>query len=176
MTVAAEPLATQGKMSATTKVSVESSLIEIEKTLRRYKANGFASGWDERRRLRWLMFESINGLPFRFSVRRLAESEITQKHVNTMVAAKLSRQPKDIVEAVERQQWRVLVRLIQVSLETVEDELFTMEEALIAHAVQPNGQTFSEQYGAELPRLAATGALPKMLTAPRFIEGEVIDG
>ena len=102
-----------------TKVPVEQSKAEIERTLARYGADRFGYFTEPGKGI--IVFEA-HGRRLRFDL-PLAEGGS-------------DRDAKD-----RRRQWRALLLCIKAKLESVASNIETFEEAFLAHVVLPDGQT-----------------------------------
>lgn len=105
------------KFASNTAVSVESSRAEIERTVKRYGADSFVSGWEEDKAM----------VRFRCGGRFV-------RFVMTMPTGEQAR----------RSIWRALNLLVKAKLEAVESKIVTFEEEFFAHVVMPDGQTVYE--------------------------------
>ena len=105
------------RFAAKTKVAVDASRLEIERTLTRYGASSFA--YASKPDSAAIMFEA-GGRRIRISMSL----------------------PTDPQEA--RQRWRALLVVIKAKLESVESGIETLEEAFFANIVMPDGRTVYE--------------------------------
>lgn len=125
------------KFAATTKVPVDQSRGEIDKTLQRYGATKVAYMSEDSRAI--VMFEAKERR-IRFDLPLLA------KKAGENDATRKTR------EQDTRRRWRALLLCIKSKLESVESGIETFEEAFMSHVVMPDGQTV----GAHLtPAIAA---------------------
>lgn len=107
-----------------TTVPAERSRAEIEKFVRRYGANSFASGEDTRAGSATVMFE------------------ILEKRVRFNVAMVTVTNKKS--EQENRRRWRALCLCIKAKLEAVASGIVTFEEEFLPHFVTASGQTVGE--------------------------------
>src|SRR5262245_43139364 len=105
--------------AATTKVPVEQTRAEIERTLSRYGAQRFAYFTEKGRAI--IVFEA-NERRLRFDL-------------------PLPEGNKDSDAQKRRQKWRALGLAIKSKLEGVQSGIETFEEAFLAHVVMPDGET-----------------------------------
>lgn len=110
------------RFSSSTKVSVEQTRTEIERTLSRYGATAFA-------------YMTKQG-------RAIIAFEATNRHIKITVPLPEGDSDKEKQEA--RQRWRALLLVIKAKLESVDSGIETLEEAFYANIVLPNGQTIYE--------------------------------
>jgi hypothetical protein len=130
--------------AAETKVPVQQSRNEIERTLIRYGATGVAFGWETGRAL----------IGFQTKDRRI-------KFVLPLVPPKQANQKQQ--EQFVRSRWRALLLNIKAKLEAVESGLETFDEAFMTHIVLPNGQTMGEHAIPTLTEAYRTGKVPPLL-------------
>jgi hypothetical protein len=118
-----------------TQVPVDRSRAEIERTLERYGACGFLSGWlngEEE-----LAFQ-YKGIQYRVSIKLLEDQQ------------------------KRRQMWRALLLVVKAKLEAVTSGISTIEEEFLAWIVTPTG-TLGKRLLPQLKELAACRELPKLL-------------
>ncbi len=151
--------------AANTTVSTENSRAEIERTLRRYKAESFAYGTEGRRAS--VMFR-LSGRVVRFIL------DLPDPHDRRFTMH--SRGPRAPAAAEKeweqacRQKWRALALVIKAKLEAVSAGITTVEDEFLAHTVLPNGQTFGDWAKPEVDRVYSLGHMPTSL----LIEGPQI--
>jgi hypothetical protein len=124
--------------AAHTKVPVDRTKIEIERTLARYGADRFAYFAEGGKAI--IVFEA-HDRRLRFDL-PLPEGDSA----------------KD--QQARRQRWRALLLCIKAKLESVEAKIESFEEAFLAHVVLPDGKTVGEH---ALPTVAAIYRGEKML-------------
>ena len=130
--------------AAHTKVPVDRSKTEIERTLTRYGADRFAYFVETGKAI--IVFEA-HDRRLRFDL-PLPDGDSV----------------KD--QQTRRQRWRALLLCIKAKLEAVEAKIESFEEAFLAHVVLPDGKTVGEH---ALPAVAAIykgGQLTPLLPAP----------
>jgi len=131
--------------AAHTKVPVDRSEAEIERTLRRYGADRF--GYYSQAGKAVIVFEARDRR-LRFDLPLPAgESE------------------KDA--QVQRQRWRALLLCIKAKLESVESKIETFEEAFLAHVVLPDGKTVAEHAIPAIANAYQGGPMQPLLPAPQ---------
>jgi hypothetical protein len=125
--------------AAHTKVPVDRSKTEIERTLTRYGADRFAYFVEAGKAI--IVFEAHD--------RRLRFDGDSVREQQT-----------------RRQRWRALLLCIKAKLEAVEAKIESFEEAFLAHVVLPDGKTVGEH---ALPAVAAIykgGQITPLLPTP----------
>lgn len=128
-----------------TKVSVEQTKTEIERTLARYGASKFAFFAEAERAI--VIFEAHD---------RRVRFDLPLPKNDTDKGAKACRQ-----------KWRALLLCIKAKLESVASKIESFEEAFLAHVVMPDGMTVGQH---SMPRIAAaykTGDMTPLLPAPK---------
>lgn len=118
------------KFAATTRVPVEQTRSEIEKTLARYGATRFAYMNEVGRAV--IMFEA--------------------KERRLRFDLPLPKGDSDKEAQSRRQKWRALLLAIKSKLESVESGIETFESAFLSHIVMPDGMTVGQH---ALPRIAS---------------------
>lgn len=147
-----------------TSVSVEASRSEIERILRRYKADAFMYAAEADRAM----------IQFRIGLRQVRfllvmpdpkDREFTQhsRGYRTPAAA------ENLWEQACRQRWRALALVIKAKLEAVAAGITTIEDEFLAHTVLPSGQTVGQFIEPQLQIAYETGAMPSgfLLEGPR---------
>jgi hypothetical protein len=158
-----------GTYAKETRVSVETSRAEIERTLARYGANAFSYGWEEGRAV--VAFRA-HGRMIRFDIPTpaLEEFRLTPTRMRRGTAEARSAQEK-----ATRQRWRALLLIVKAKLEAVETGVTTFEQEFLAHVLLPDGRTFGEWAGPELDQAYTSGSMPPSLL-PGVRSGELPAG
>ncbi len=133
------------KFAATTKVPVETTRNEIEKTLARYGADRFAYFTEPGKAI--IVFEA-NDRRLRFDL---------------PVAAGDSDKEKQSA----RQKWRALLLCVKAKLESVTSGIETFEEAFLAHVVMPDGMTVHQHIHGRIEIAYKGGEMVPLLPAPK---------
>jgi hypothetical protein len=153
------------KFAAKTEVSTEKSRAEIESTLKRYGATGFAYAWQERRAM--IQFEMHNRrIKFELPLPDPKAREFTHT-VHRYPEPRTAPAALKLWEQACRQRWRALALAIKAKLEAVECNITDFESEFLAHICLPNGQTVG---GYMLPQIAetyASGSMPPLLPGPK---------
>lgn len=131
--------------AADSKVPVERSRSEIERTLMRYGATGFAYGMESSRAM--IGFQTKERR-IRFVLPLAAPGNCTVKQSEQFV----------------RSRWRALLLSIKAKLEAVESGIETFDEAFMSHIVMPNGQTMAEHSLPYIKEAYSTGKMPPLLS------------
>ena len=146
-----------------TQVSSDRSIAEIERTLRRYGADGFMYGWSAGQAS--VAFE-MQGKRVQFLLPMPDRLERKFTHTETGRIRKPSAQGQ-IYEQAIRQRWRALALVIKAKLEAVETGIVTFEEEFLAHFVIPGRGTVGAVVIPELEMALARGKLPALLPSPK---------
>lgn len=149
-----------GTYAQNTSVSSELSRLEIEKTLIRYGATGFAYATEtgramigfklQGRQVRFILpLPDINADDFRFTpARRTRRSEKAQF---------------DAWEQECRRCWRALLLVVKAKLEAIETGISTFDSEFMANIVLPGGQTVGDWMEPQIEQAYLTGRVPAML-------------
>lgn len=143
-----------GLYARDTLVSSERSKAEIEKTLRRYGAEEFVSGWDKEKAV--VMFRMNNRrikfilpMPDKNDFRTTASGH--ERHNESSI--------EQAWEQAGRQRWRALSLVIKAKLEAVESGVTEFQTEFLAHILLPNGQTYGD---FAVPQIASVYEHKKM--------------
>lgn len=152
------------KYAEKTSVSSDRSRAEIEKTLIRYGATGFAYGWETDRAV---IGFSISNRHVRFTLPM--PSSDSKEFVYT-VKRGTKRSDDQIQAAYEqavRQRWRALALAIKAKLEAVDSEITTFEKEFLAHIVLPNGLTVGNWISPQIENSYKTAQMPALIAGVR---------
>jgi hypothetical protein len=136
-----------------TSVSVDSTLQEIRKTLKRYQATNFTMQEADTHVI--VAFEMCNRR-VRF-VLPLPQPDEVRVKVNASLVTRIS--PVAYEQSI-RQKWRALSLTIKAKLESVQSGIETIEEAFMAQLVIADGRTMGEWAKPQIEQLY--GAQQKM--------------
>jgi hypothetical protein len=128
-----------------TSVAPEKSRAEIEKTLSRYGATGFAYGTEIGRAM--IGFQTKDRR-MRFLLPLVPPQRATQAQAEQFV----------------RSRWRALLLSIKAKLGAVEAGIESFDEAFMSHIVMPNGQTMAEHSLPYIKEAYSTGKMPPLLS------------
>jgi hypothetical protein len=131
--------------AAKTDVPVGQTRTEIERTLMRYGATGFAYGQEIGRAM----------IGFQTKDRRI-------RFVLPLVPPKGAGEKQ--VAQFERSRWRALLLSLKAKLEAVESGIESFDEAFLSHIVMPNGQTMAEHSLPYIKEAYSTGKMPPLLS------------
>lgn len=137
--------------ASTTKVPVDQTRSEIERTLTRYGADRFAYFSETGRAI--ILFEAKDRR-IKFEVplpaAKPTENDATRKTREQMI----------------RQRWRALLLCIKAKLESVASNIETFEEAFLAHVVMPDGKTVGEHAAPVIAESYLRGSNLPLLPPP----------
>lgn len=151
------------RYASETAVSTEKSRMEIEQTLRRYKADAF--GYMSGPKGAAIMFR-IAGRQIKFHL-PLPDPN-AQEFTHSSRGMRTAEVAEKAWEQACRQRWRALALVIKAKLEAVSAGITTVEDEFLAHTMLPDGSTVSERYQPAISDAYLTGAMPPlMLEAPR---------
>lgn len=140
-----------------TKVPIERSKAEIEKTLTRYGAQGFAYGWQEEMAVVRFV---IADRQVRFILPLPPLSEFARDGRNRL----RGKEAQQIAwEQGCRQRWRALALAIKAKLEVVESGIATFEDEFLAHIMLPNGETAGNWMKPQIAQAYQSGKMPPLL-------------
>ena len=142
-----------------TSVSSERSRGEIEKTLVRYGASGFAYGTQSN--LALIMFQ-MKGKRVKFV---LPLPDLNSKSIthDGRGSKRSPQRQRDAWEQACRQKWRALALAIKAKLEAVESQITSFEDEFLSYIVLPNGSTVSQVVLPEIEKSYQSGNLPPLL-------------
>ena len=146
--------------AAQTNVAVEKSKAEIERTLQRYGADQFLSGFEEGRA--FVAFR-CKGRHVRFVLELPKAGD--KKYVWTPGGRRV-RNERQRFEAWEqdcRSRWRALLLVVKAKLEAIASGIATFEDEFLAYIVMPNGQTVGEWVNPQLAVVYDQGKMPPLL-------------
>jgi len=135
--------------AANTKVPIERSRVEIERTLKRYGIESFFFGTSPRG----------DGIGFKYNGRSIKFGIPLPKR-DEFKATQTGEQ--DYKRAM-RQRYRVLVLALKAKLEMVDIGLTTFEDEFLAQTCLEGGETVSEALKPQIEKMLQTGEMPKLL-------------
>jgi hypothetical protein len=148
-----------------TTVSVESSRMEIERTLQRYGADQFMYGWDGNQAI--IQFTAHNRrVKFMLTLPEKTDRRFTHSARGIRTTEVALRE----WEQGCRQRWRALNLVIKAKLEAVAAGISEFEEEFLAHIIMPNGETVGEWMKPQVNKAYTTGKMPDMF--PQLGSGE----
>lgn len=147
-----------GRYATDTAVSVEASRMEIERTLRRYKADAFAYSTEGRAAMIGFRLEG-RYVRFQIELPDPADREFTHHSRGERTAESAEK----AWEQACRQVWRALALVIKAKLEAVAAGITTVEDEFLAHTVLPDGSTFGAWAKPQIDRAYQLGSMPTSL-------------
>jgi len=148
------------KYAANTEVPADRSRSEIEKTLVRYGATKFMYGWEDDAAVIGFV---ANGRHIRFLLPLPDKNSPDFTRTPGRGNVRSQEQALASWEQACRQKWRALALYVKATLEAVESEIVTFEEAFEAHTILPNGQTVGQWVQPQIAQAYERGDMPKML-------------
>ena len=143
-----------------TSVPVEKSKAEIERTLQRYGADQFMSGWDKDRA--YVAFR-MDGRHIKFVITLPPKDSDEFKRTPGKGLRRTHEKAFAAWEQACRQRWRALALVIKAKLEAVETGITVFEDEFLAHIVLPNGQTAGEFMRPQIAMAYEKGVMPKLI-------------
>jgi hypothetical protein len=146
------------RFAAQTSVSVEKSRAEIERTLMRYGASGFFSGFaDDVAIVGFRISDRIVKIQMNMPARNSSEFTLSKRGLRSREVATQKW------EQACRQRWRALALILKAKLEAVECGISTVEREFLADIVMPNGKSFGEWASPQIDDMYKTGGMPPLL-------------
>lgn len=130
--------------AANTRVGVEQSRTEVERTLTRYGAKKF-------------VYLSEDG-------RAIVIFEAADRRIRFDLPLPAGSSQRD--EKQKRVRWRALLLCIKAKLESVESKIETFEDAFLAHVVMPDGLTVGQHTREGIKQAYLGGSMQPLLPAP----------
>ena len=149
------------KFAAGTSVSSEASRSEIERTLRRYGADGFLYGQQDDQAL--VAFR-MNGWQVRFIL--VMPSRKDRAFTHSSRGARAPHLVEEHWEQACRQRWRALALVIKAKLEAVSAGISVFEDEFLANIVLPGGQLVGHWMRPQIAAAYETGQMPPLLPGP----------
>jgi hypothetical protein len=158
-----EHVTTSGQYAHGTSVDSAASRAEIERTLVRYGASSFVSGWQDDAAMIGFV---ADGRQVRFVLRLPDPSapEFTRTPTGQIRTTKAARSACD--QAV-RQRWRALALVVKAKLEAVASGIVSFDAEFYANTVLPDGRTVFEATIAAVEQAHTTGVVPPLLQIER---------
>ena len=149
-----------GRYAATTEVPTERTRGEIERTLLRYGAEGFAYAWEgNQAMIRFRMHDKYI---------RMMLTLPDKSAFGFTPAKRYARDEAETLKAWEqgcRQLWRALALVVKAKLAAVEAGITTFESEFLAHIELPNKQTVGQWLIPQVEQIYLTGGheMPQLL-------------
>src|SRR5262245_32133608 len=131
-----------------TRVPVNQTRAEIERTLARYGATGFLHGWDG----------DVAMIGFRMAAKKGNAQAPEPRHVKFIL-----KMPQRRSEQIERQRWRALLLVIKAKLEAVASGITEFDDEFLANIVMPDGGTVGDHLRGQIESAYKTGKMPPLL-------------
>lgn len=147
-----------------TSVSLNNSLAELEKVVRKAGFHSFMQGVADDRIV--IAFSSAEGRQVRFIVPLMPIGDDLFAHMRDVSRAYGTRQPKNHSEAFDqhrRQIGRALVLTVKAKIECIEAGIETFDDAFMAHLALPDGSTVGTWVRRGMQQIEATGKVPPNL-------------
>lgn len=146
-----------GIYASSTEVPAERSKAEIEKTLRRYGADQFMSGWKEG-------FAVVGFIMNARQIRFTLPLPRLQDFAKTVTGAGRSQSSQTAAyEQAVRQRWRALALAIKAKLEIVDAGIKTFEQEFLSDIVMPNGKCVGEWMVPQIKAAYETKKMPPLM-------------
>jgi hypothetical protein len=148
-----------------TKVTQEASRAEIERTLRRYKAEAFLYGADgDRATVAFRMADRM--IRFTLVMPRRDEWRFNFYKKGYGTHKRVENTAEALWDQACRQKWRALALVIKAKLEAVEAGITTVEDEFLANTILTDGRTMGEWAKPEVDRMYLEGGMPKLIGGP----------
>lgn len=155
------------KYAENTNVSSEQSRMEIERTLRRYGADGFMYGWQGNMAI---IGFTMNGKQIKFLLPMPDSETDAFKYTPSRRIERSAAEQEKAWEQACRQRWRALALVIKAKLEAVENGIAVFEKEFLANIVLPDGQTAGDFMVPQIEEAYISGAMPALL--PQLTGGD----
>lgn len=147
------------RYASTTTVSVEKTRAEIERTVTRFGADQFASGWETGRAM--ITFRT-HGRLIRFVLPLPDRNTRAITHTPTGIRRSAPQAEKEWEQAC-RQSWRALLLVIKAKLEAVTAGISTVEQEFLAWVVLPDNSLVGEWLAPQIEQAYVSGRMPSAL-------------
>ncbi len=146
-----------------TRVSVEGSLLEIKKNLRRFGCEGF--GMMEQGREVSIAFTRV-GISCRISILLPDDQEARFWFTHNGTRRRSADVAEKEWEQEVKRKWRELSLYIKATLVAVEAEIVTFEQAFLPFVVIGHGETISDRLLPDIEKIVQTGKIPQLFGLP----------
>ena len=144
-----------------TEVSAERSKAEIERTLERFGADQFMTGWDADQRIAMVSFR-LSGRMVRLTL-PLPGADDPMIALTPSGRARTETQRRDELAKETRRRWRSLLLVIKAKLTAVGDGISTLEREFMADLVLPNGATVNDWLAPQIAIAYEANQMPALL-------------
>ena len=154
------------RFAAKTEVPVEKTQAEIQAVVRRYKADGFVTGWEDRQAL--VRFRSQGRyVRLTMTLPDPADEAFTTYLQGSVKFSRAASEAHKRWDQACRQRWRAMLLLIKAKLEAVESGIVTFEQEFFSHVVMPDGGTVYEHARGAVAIAYEKGEAPALLPQVR---------
>lgn len=150
------------RYASNTTVSSEASRMEIERTLRRYKADDFAYAT---RAGKAMVGFTIDNRQVRFVLDLPDPNDREFTHHSRGLRTESARETA--YEQAVRQRWRALALVVKAKLEAVASGIATTEQEFLAYIVLPGGSTVYENTVGAIEKAYLSGQVRPLLELER---------
>ena len=154
------------RYAANTEVSSDKSRAEIEKTLIRYGADGFMSGWDGPRAMIGFRMNSRQ-VKFILPLPDKEDPKFTTFKRGWQVCERTPGEAVKLWEQACRQRWRALALVVKAKLEAVECGISEFDDEFMSNIVMSDGQTVGTWMKPQITSMYQSGSMPNLLTGPK---------
>jgi hypothetical protein len=146
-----------GEYASNTTVPVSRSRDEIEHTLARFGATGFA------------YFNQMPNVAIAFEIRgiRVVMNMTMPAREQFALDSRGKRRTESAIdkdhEQACRQRWRTLANAIKAKLAMVDDRISTIEREFLADIMTPNGQTVGQMLAPQIEEISQGGKMPSLM-------------
>lgn len=150
------------KFAATTSVATETSKAEIERTVRKYGASGFTSGWQGTMAAVGFIIDGRQ-VRFRMELPDPADDEFCSYVRGYTKVARTPDAAHKLWEQACRQKWRALALVIKAKLEAVDAGISVIQDEFLANIVLSDGRTVGETIHPQIALEYSTGKATNLL-------------
>lgn len=152
------------KYAQGTEVDVDRSRLELERTLRRFGADQFASAWASNPE-RYMVAFRMSGRQIRLDL-PMPDPDDPEFRLTGTGRVRATSAAREAYQAEVRRRWRSLLLVVKAKLTAVADGISTLEREFLADVVLPSGETLGERLAPQIEATYATGSVPALLPAP----------
>lgn len=146
---------TNHRYASKTSVSSASSRDEIERTLARYGAEGFAYGWSGKEAQVAFVMNGLR-IQLKLPLPDRTDHRFTRHSRGYRTAEAAEREYEQAI----RQSWRALALVVKAKLEAVTAGIATFEDEFLAYIAIPGGRTVGDLMRPQIEEAYESGAVP----------------
>ena len=146
------------RYAARTSVSSSASRDEIERTLSRYGAEGFAYGWSGKEAQVAFVMNGLR-IQLKLPLPDRTDPRFTQHSRGPRTPESAEREYEQAI----RQSWRALALVVKAKLEAVAAGIATFEDEFLAYIAIPGGQTVGDLMKPQIELAYESGQAPRGL-------------